>query len=149
MNIDQAYKKLGLTPYLEFARKVSLVHIQEQRHPELLDPYDPQSELYRRIGSTTFWSVTTALQIIRTQRQPHRRQGPTLLVFLSSDTLDQAKYVASMVQEFVARLGGKPIEVKCGGRKTRCPQGYLGFTEIGSQESLVVELWCTAAERCR
>jgi hypothetical protein len=146
MNIDQAYKKLGLTPYAKFARQISGAHIQQAiRRPELLDPYDPNSELYRRIGSTTYWAVETALQIVKTQRRWPTK--PTLLVFLRSDTLDQAKNLAPMVQDFVKRLGGKPIEMKCGGPRSRQPNGYLGFTEIGSQVGLVVEIWVNAAEK--
>ena len=141
-DIVQAYQNLCLVPYLEFTQQAALKHAKQAAWHEA-SPFDPNSELYRRIGSTTFWAVQTALEIINLQ---HKMQKP-VKAYIISHVQETAQHVSELVQDFLIRLGprGAPqVELKSKGIAATAKgfrNGCMIFSEVTSQEEMVKRLW--------
>jgi hypothetical protein len=75
--VREAYLTLGLEPFDQFARNQAETNINNPLHDQSsLNPTDPESPIYRRIGVTTWMSIYGAVRV---------RRGENILLAVRSE----------------------------------------------------------------
>lgn len=137
MTIDKDYALLELNPYKKFAEdriRENMKHLYTCCiDSSMTSPFNFKSELYRQIGSTTFFCVKCARSIMGSKQSS---------VFIRSYNKDCAEQVLKQIKLFIEKLGGRlPEHLKCGGYKARIPFGYHNYDDRTSQEEFVTCLF--------